>query len=380
MFSTNRSVFNIYLIYFVSMALFTIVRILSNVGAFSFLPDKWSSLIFTVIIQVFIMFLIPLLLYTWFNHTKSVKKSFAEVSIKPIKMNVVVLSLLLGIAAFFINLVVSSMFNGIITFFGYEIPTTSSSGAESIFSPTVQFLLDVLTVAVLPAFCEEFLHRGMLLHQLEKIGYKKAIVISALMFGLIHFNINQISYAFVLGLLMALVTVTSKTLIPAIIIHFTNNFLSVYLSAAKENGWFLSNFYTTINNFFASESMLMSFVMVSLFIVVLAFAVSYLIFLLFKETTVYNVNRALKGIYDGHKNEKADDTTAAEKDVVLNEMLKTKSNLNLNFSQTPNLLDVILPVNRVVVKPTLYDNVFFIACCVLGGLVTIFTFLWGVLW
>lgn len=107
------------------------------------------------------------------------------------------------------------------------------------------FLIQLNTVAILPAICEEFLHRGVLLNGLKEIGIKKAILISSLMFGLLHFNINQFFYATILGMLMALVSVVSKSIYPAMIIHFTNNAISVYLSSAESYGWFGKTFITT---------------------------------------------------------------------------------------------------------------------------------------
>ena len=47
-------------------------------------------------------------------------------------------------------------------------------------------------VAVLPAIGEEFLHRGIVLQGIKHMGFKKAIVLSSLLFGLVHFNIQQV--------------------------------------------------------------------------------------------------------------------------------------------------------------------------------------------
>ena len=44
-----------------------------------------------------------------------------------------------------------------------------------------------------------------------------------------------------------------------------------------------------------------------------------------------------------------------------------------------DLLDIVLPKQKYVYKKTFKDNVFIIASIVLAGLVTIFTFVWGLL-
>lgn len=382
MFSKNKSVFQMYFIYFVSMALFTIVRTLSSLGLFDGLNSELSSIIFTVTIQVFIMFLIPLGLYLIFHKKRGgVKNAFVSAGFRPIRTKVILIAIGLGVLAFFINMIVSTVFGGFISFFGYEAPTGAGGTTElPMFNSVITLILDLVLVAVLPAFCEEFLHRGLLLNEISRVGYKKAIVISALLFGFIHFNINQFSYAFVLGLLMGLVTVASKTIWPAIIIHFTNNALSVYLTAAKANGWFLENFYDSINSVLQSEDFLITMLTAFMFFLLIALCLIYLVFALFKETTVYNVNEAMKKVFGTSSKTNLYSPTMMEKHKILNEMLLTKSNLNLNIAQNTNPLDVILPINRNVFKPNTYDNVFLIASIILGGLVTLFTFIWGVLW
>lgn len=376
----NKSLFQMYFIYFVSMALFTVVRMISSAGYLRFLHSDISSILFTIVIQVFIMVVIPFSLYALFHKQKGGYKAAVQaVQLNPIKPKVIVLAVLLGVMAFFISIAVSTVFNGFLSFFGYSLPTSSGGGTAPLFNSTVSFLIDAVLVAVLPAICEELLHRGLLLNEISRIGYKKAILISSLLFAFIHFNINQFSYAFVLGLLMGVITVASKTLWPAIIIHFTNNFLSVYLSAAKANGWFLSDFYDNLSSLFQSNSLLLTLLTATFFIALIMLTVIYLVFELFKETTVSKVNNALKSVLDENQTINQETAHVTEKHKILNEMLLTKSNLNLNIGQSASALDVILPINRHVFKPNKYDNVFLISSIVLGGLVTLFTFIWGVL-
>ena len=109
-------------------------------------------------------------------------------------------------------------------------------------------------VAVLPGFCEEFLHRGIVLQGIKHAGFKKAIVISSLLFGLIHFNIQQCFYAFIVGMIMGFVSVVAKNIFPAIIIHFTNNAISVYLEYASVRGWWLGDMLEGLQNLLFSSS------------------------------------------------------------------------------------------------------------------------------
>ncbi len=76
------------------------------------------------------------------------------------------------------------------------------------------------TVIMAPIF-EEIVYRGIMLDELlVKYNYKKAIIISALIFAVIHLNFVQLTDAFIAGIILGTVYCKTKCLIPCIIIHF----------------------------------------------------------------------------------------------------------------------------------------------------------------
>ena len=93
------------------------------------------------------------------------------------------------------------------------------------------FALDTIKMAIIPAFCEEFLFRGLILDRLSRFGRAKAIFISALLFALMHQNIGQILYTFILGLVLGYIVVESGSIWGAIVVHFVNNFTQVIINA-----------------------------------------------------------------------------------------------------------------------------------------------------
>jgi len=377
---TNKTIFSVYLTYFISMVLFTLTRIAAANGIFNNVHSQVSSIIYSVIIQIFIMFLIPLTIFSLINKKEGgFKRTFNSSQFKPIKPKVILIAIALGLLAFFINIAVSTVFNGFISFFGYNNPFVSGGAEIPIFSGGWELLINLVLVALLPAFCEEFLHRGLLLNEISKIGYKKAIILSALLFSLIHFNINQISYAFVIGLILAVVVVVSKNIWPAIIIHFINNGISVYITSAKANGWFGGNFYEIISNFLQSQSPILTLISSFTFLVLIVFTVIYLLMLLFKETTIAKVNNAINSVLYSGNNNSPNKPNYADEYKVLNEILLKNSSLNVEYDKAASPIDIILPVNKNIYKPSVLDNTFLIASIVLGGLATIFTFVWGIL-
>lgn len=94
-------------------------------------------------------------------------------------------------------------------------------------SSFIDFLLLAFTMAIVPAFCEEFLFRKTILKALMPYGQGLAIISSAVMFGMMHQNIFQIFYATMAGIVLGYVYSKSRSFLCVFLIHFTNNFISV---------------------------------------------------------------------------------------------------------------------------------------------------------
>lgn len=88
------------------------------------------------------------------------------------------------------------------------------------------FVLGILSVAVFPALLEELLFRGAIMGSLLKFGKPFAIFTSALMFGLVHGNLVQIPFAFLVGLALGFVVVETGSIWTGVLIHFLNNLIS----------------------------------------------------------------------------------------------------------------------------------------------------------
>jgi len=66
-----------------------------------------------------------------------------------------------------------------------------------------------------------------------------------------------------------------------------------------------------------------------------------------------------------------------DKNKIVNEMLENNTMINLNYEEAKNPLEVVMPKQKVVYKPNFKDNIFLICSLFLGGLITLFTFVWG---
>lgn len=90
--------------------------------------------------------------------------------------------------------------------------------------------LNVLFIAFIPAVCEEYLFRGLLFHGYKKRNPFKAMLMSSFLFGLIHMNVNQFVYAFVMGCILCMLVYATGTVLSSMISHFVFNGINVALS------------------------------------------------------------------------------------------------------------------------------------------------------
>lgn len=96
----------------------------------------------------------------------------------------------------------------------------------------------LLVMALVPAVCEELAFRGFILSGLESDhGKRSAILISALLFGFMHVMVSvyqQLFNATLLGLILGLLAVRTRSIVPGIVFHAINNGLAVSLGYLAE--------------------------------------------------------------------------------------------------------------------------------------------------
>ena len=99
------------------------------------------------------------------------------------------------------------------------------SGATPLDSLPMAILFD----ALLPAVCEELFCRGALFAVLRPMGRRTAILFSAALFAFMHGSPAQLPYAFLAGVLLALLYELTGSLLFPILFHFANNLVSLLL-------------------------------------------------------------------------------------------------------------------------------------------------------
>lgn len=91
------------------------------------------------------------------------------------------------------------------------------------------FPLALFVIAVLPAICEELAYRGVFYKGYKSCGLWFAMLLSAFFFGIMHMDLNQFCYAFVLGILFLIINEAMGSFLPSVLLHFYINGRSVLL-------------------------------------------------------------------------------------------------------------------------------------------------------
>ncbi|MBQ7980776.1 MAG: CPBP family intramembrane metalloprotease, partial [Oscillospiraceae bacterium] len=123
----------------------------------------------------------------------------------------ITLSLGLQTAASFIV----TFIDEILKIFGLEGATADLSATTSLPANLIMYFYACLLGPVL----EELLYRGVILQSMRKYNERFAIFLSAAVFGLMHQNYQQAILGFLVGIPLAIVTIKSGSIIPAIFTH-----------------------------------------------------------------------------------------------------------------------------------------------------------------
>ena len=104
---------------------------------------------------------------------------------------------------------------------------------KDVFEQMMNNPLGIISIVVMAPLVEELLFRGAIQGHLMrkwKMPYL-GIVVSSLIFGVVHGNPAQIPFAFVVGMSLGWMYYLTGSLIPGILMHFINNGSSVLLYA-----------------------------------------------------------------------------------------------------------------------------------------------------
>lgn len=119
----------------------------------------------------------------------------------------------------------------ILKLFGLESATADLTAQNN---SAWSLLLMYFYACLLGPLLEELLYRGVILQGMKKYNERFAIILSALIFGLMHQNYQQFILAFLLGLVLAAVDLRSGSIVPSIVMHIIVNTSGVLMQLAMQ--------------------------------------------------------------------------------------------------------------------------------------------------
>ncbi len=123
----------------------------------------------------------------------------------------------------------------IIQFFGSVLPESWSGQAIGLYIAYGRFSFLVLWLVIAAPAAEEMLFRWLVyLRMRDHMSWKLAAVFSGLAFGVFHGDVLQGIYAFILGILFAVILEKTGSLMSSILMHAGANLFSVTLSKYYE--------------------------------------------------------------------------------------------------------------------------------------------------
>lgn len=131
----------------------------------------------------------------------------------------------------------------------------------------------IFIVCLVPAICEEFTMRGVILSGYKGINVFKAALMNGFMFGLFHMNPEQFFYAFAMGMIFCYIIYYTNSIFSTVIIHFIFNASSIIPNYFMSPNYANNTMKLLQNKSFMTITLISSFFMAVMFMVISIFLI-----------------------------------------------------------------------------------------------------------
>ncbi|NCB48123.1 MAG: CPBP family intramembrane metalloprotease [Clostridia bacterium] len=201
----------------------------------------------------------------------------------------------LALIVLFASLNFTNMFN----YFASTFSSLSPSGSVPL-DNIWQLLLSIVLFAVVPAVSEELVFRGIIYNAMRrKFGAKLSILLSAVVFVIIHFSIYQTVHQLIIGIVLGCLVYFTGSIVYGMIFHFVNNLFVLLLTYFSSAGAFF-----TFSSFGAME-IILTISILAVGVVAVIFFFVFLFSYTKKHKNYLNLEKSSKKIEPTDKNEVA---------------------------------------------------------------------------
>lgn len=179
-----------------------------------------KNLLSGLIITQYIIILLPPIIYIKLKKI-NIKKTLRlnKISLKH-GILVGLITILTYPVALFANLLLMTLMSFVGNLNIPQLPT-ATSGSE--------YVMLMFIISISAGICEEVFFRGFILSGYERMGKRKAIILSAILFGIFHFNLYNLMGPIVLGLVFSYLVIETNSIFAGMIGHIVNNGFAVTL-------------------------------------------------------------------------------------------------------------------------------------------------------
>ena len=226
--NSNKKFFSIigfnYLIYIISSLIITII--IANIIAAT-TPEIINNINISTVISAICNYILPLpILIHLMNKIKSTRPEIHKINIKTFLKYLCITITLMWIG----NLTGTI----ITTILGGAIQSDISNPIQNLINST-DIWLNLLLISIIGPIFEEFFFRKLLIDRTIVYGAKVSIILSAVIFGLVHGNLNQFFYSALIGGFLGYVYIKTGRITYTIALHMIINLIGSVVSLSLNN-------------------------------------------------------------------------------------------------------------------------------------------------
>jgi membrane protease YdiL (CAAX protease family) len=171
-----------------------------------------------ILITEFLLIALPTVIYVKSRGT-SLRR---ELRINPLSLVDALLVVVAFVSAYFVAVFLNLLGEILLSLLGNlivpDIPLAQNP---------VDYLVLLFVIAGSAGICEEVLFRGFIMRAYERLGMWPNIFVTALLFSIIHLNIQNLLAPFFLGIILGFVVYKTNSIFAGMLGHFINNAISV---------------------------------------------------------------------------------------------------------------------------------------------------------
>lgn len=236
---------------------------LLTIGGFFQNRELYSGLLITE----YILILLPCLLLLIIKGAP-IKETLR---LNKIRLRQIILVVFITIFTYPLAVFFQAIFIGMLNTFKDMVPTTVPMPNDGL-----QYLISFFIIAVTPGICEEIMFRGVIMDAYGRLNHRKSIVISALLFGMFHFNLMNFVGPTILGIVFGIMVYKTNSIYSSIVGHTVNNGIALTI------GFLLSKYQEEIDSMLMEPDMVPETAFVGISSVIVPFIFLVLCFLIVK--------------------------------------------------------------------------------------------------